>query len=69
MKIGQLWLPQVLVNNVYFCGKKRPSLERREVLKCRIFEQKGLQLKPGRLRQDVGEILQGELCSAMTLNG
>jgi len=36
----------VLVNNVYFCGKKRAMSEGREVLVCRIFQQECFQFLP-----------------------
>ena len=50
----------MLVNNIYFCGEKRAAAQGNEVLKSRMFQQKSSELLPGRVRQDVGEILLRE---------
>jgi hypothetical protein len=39
-KKGSLWLPEVLVNNIYFEWKKCATLQLREVLKGWIFKEK-----------------------------
>ena len=36
-KKGSLWLPEVLVNNVYFCRKKRAALQLCKMREAGIF--------------------------------
>jgi hypothetical protein len=58
----------MLVNNVYFRRKKRPSAKCREVLQIRLVEEQGLQFQPGRLGLDVGEIALCEFCATHGLD-
>ena len=47
LKKGSLWLPEVLVNSVYFERKERATLESGEWLKGGIFTQQGFEFEPG----------------------
>jgi len=58
---GSSWLPEMLVNNIDFCRKKRAALQLCEVLESGILGEERLQFEPGRLRLDEGEILLREL--------
>ena len=58
----------MLVNNIYFCRKKRAALQSGEVLKSGILGEEGAQLLPGRLGLNVGEIHLGELGTPVDLS-
>ena len=53
--------PSFLVNNIDFYRKKWTTFKRYKMLKCRIFNEKWLQLLPGGARQNVGKIELSEL--------
>ena len=63
-KKGSSRLPEVLVNNVYFCWEKGAATKGRQRREGGIFLEEGLQLFPGRLGKDVREVELGKLSSA-----
>ena len=63
-KKGSSWLPEVLVNNVYFRWKKRAAPEFCQVCEVGIFLQERSQFLPSRLGLDVGKVALGEFSSA-----
>ena len=65
---GSSWLPEMLVNNIDFCRKKRAALQLCEVLESGILGEEGTQLLPGRLGLNVGEIHLSQLCSAKCIS-
>ena len=62
---GSSRLPEMLVNNIYFCWKERAALQSGEVLKSGILGEEGAQLLPGRLGLNVGEVELGELSATI----
>jgi hypothetical protein len=67
-KKGSSWLPEVLVNNVYFRWKKRATPEFCQVREVGIFIKERTKFLPGTLRQNVRKITLGEFGSAHTLD-
>jgi hypothetical protein len=67
-KKGSLWLPEVLINNVYFRWEKRATPESCQVRKGRIFIQERTKFLPGGLRQNVRKITLGEFGTPHTLD-
>ena len=55
----------MLVNNIYFCRKERPSTQCCEVRKCRICSKQRTEFLPGCLRLNVGEIASCKLRTAI----
>ena len=63
-KKGSLWLPEMLVNNVYFRWKEGATPEFCQVREVGIFLQERSQFLPSRLGLDVGKVALGEFSSA-----
>ena len=61
---GSSRLPEVLVNNVYFCRKKRAALQSREVLKSGILGKQRAEFLPSGLWLNVREIVSCKLRSS-----
>ena len=62
-KKGSSWLPEALVNNVYFRWKEGATPEFCQVREVGIFLQEESQFFPGRLGLNEGEIHLGQLRS------
>ena len=62
---GSSWLPEMLINNVYFCRKERPSTQCCEVRKCRICSKQRTEFLPSCLWLNVGEIASCKLRTAI----
>ena len=62
---GSSWLPEMLVNNIYFCWKGRAATQCCEVRKCRISGEQSTEFLPGGLWLNVGEVAGGKLRTAI----